>query len=67
MRIRSTSVESVYNPVDEVEHALSNGAASALMQASPRQLLIGLSCEAAKKLQMLFYVDAALRKAFNEG
>ncbi|NGM24330.1 BREX system Lon protease-like protein BrxL [Roseomonas stagni] len=63
------SVETVHNPVDVVEHALSKGAATVLMPVSARRLLMDLSDEAATRVQVLFYADAAdaLRKALHEG
>lgn len=63
------SVEAVHNPVDVVEHALSKGAAAVLVPVSTRRLLMDLSDEAATKVQVLFYADAAdaLRKALHEG
>ena len=63
------SVEPVHNPVDVVEHALSKGAATVLMPVSARRALVDLSDDAATKVQVLFYADAAdaLRKALHEG
>lgn len=63
------SVEQVHNPVDVVEHAMSKGAATVMMPVTARRSLVDLSDDAATKVQVLFYSDAAdaLRKALHEG
>ena len=59
----------VHNPVDIVEHALSKGASTVLVPVSCRRALVDLSDEAATKVQVLFYSDAAdaMRKVLHEG
>ena len=54
-----SSVETVHNPVDVVEHALSKGAAMVLMLVTARRSLVDLSDDAVTKVQVLFYADAA--------
>lgn len=63
------SIEPVHNPVDVVEHAISKGAATVLVPVSCRRGLVDLSDEAATKVQILYYADAAdaLRKALHDG
>ena len=63
------SVEPIHNPVDVVEHALSKGAVAVLMPVTARRSLVDLSDDAATKVQLLYYADAAdaLRKALYEG
>jgi ATP-dependent Lon protease len=63
------SIEPVHNPIDVVEHALSKGAATVLVPVSCRRRLVDLSDEAATKVQILYYSDAAdaLRKAMHDG
>ena len=63
------SLEAVHNPIDAVEHAMSKGAVSVLMPVSARRGLTDLSDDAATRVQVLFYADAAdaLRKALPEG
>jgi ATP-dependent Lon protease len=63
------SIEPVHNAVDVVEHALSKGAVAVLVPVSCRRGLVDLSDEAATKVQILYYSDAAdaLRKALHEG
>jgi ATP-dependent Lon protease len=63
------SIEPIHNPIDVVEHALSKGAATVLVPVSSRRGLADLSDEAATKVQILYYSDAAdaLRKALHEG
>jgi ATP-dependent Lon protease len=63
------SIEPVHNPIDVMEHALSKGAATVLMPVSCRRGLVDLSDEAATKVQILYYSDAAdaLRKALHDG
>ncbi|MGH7121278.1 MAG: S16 family serine protease, partial [Acetobacteraceae bacterium] len=63
------SIEPVHDPVDVVEHALSKGASAILMPVSCRKELLELSDDAATKVQVLFYSDAAdaLRKVLHEG
>ena len=59
------SLEVVHNPVDIVEHAISKGAEVVLIHVSARRALSDLSDDAATKIQLVFYVDAAdaLRKS----
>ena len=63
------SIEPVHNSVDVVEHALSKGAVTVLVPVSCRRGLVDLSDDAATKVQILYYSDAAdaLRKALHEG
>jgi ATP-dependent Lon protease len=63
------SLQAVHNPIDAVEHAMSNGAVSVLMPVSARRGLADLSDDTATRVQVLFYADAAdaLRKALPEG
>jgi ATP-dependent Lon protease len=63
------SIEQVHNPIDVVEHALAKGATTVLVPVSCRRPLIDLSDEAATRVQLLYYGDAAdaLRKALHEG
>ena len=63
------SIEQVHNPIDIVEHALSKGAATVLVPVSCRRALVDLSDDAATKVQLLYYADAAdaLRKALHDG
>jgi ATP-dependent Lon protease len=63
------SIEPVHNPIDMMEHALSKGATTVLVPVSCRRGLVDLSDEAATKVQILYYSDAAdaLRKALHEG
>lgn len=62
------SIEHVHNPVDLVEHALSKGATSVLIPVACRRALVELSDDAATRVQLLYYSDAAdaLRKALHE-
>jgi ATP-dependent Lon protease len=63
------SIEPGHNPIDVVEHALSKGRATVLVPVSCRRGLVDLSDEAATKVQILYYSDAAdaLRKVLHEG
>jgi ATP-dependent Lon protease len=63
------SIEQVHNLIDVVEHALSKGAATVLIPVSCRNALVDLSDDAATKVQLLYYSDAAdaMRKALHEG
>lgn len=63
------SIEPIPNPIDIIEHALSKGATTVLVPVSCRRALVDLSDEAATKVQVLFYSDAAdaLRKAVHDG
>jgi ATP-dependent Lon protease len=63
------SIEQVHNPIDVVEHALAKGASIVLVPVSCRRPLVDLSDDAATKVQMLYYADAAdaLRKALHDG
>ena len=63
------SIEQVHNPIDVVEHALAKGATTVLVPVSCRRALVDLSDDAATKVQLLYYADAAdaLRKALHDG
>jgi ATP-dependent Lon protease len=63
------SIEQVHNPIDVVEHALAKGATTVLVPVSCRRPLVDLSDDAATKVQLLYYADAAdaLRKALHDG
>ncbi len=63
------SLELAHNPIDVVEHALAKGATTVLLPVSCRRPLVDLSDEAATKVQLLYYADAAdaLRKAIYDG
>lgn len=63
------SIEPVHNPIDIVEHALAKGATTVLVPVSCRRALVDLSDDAATKVQLLYYADAAdaLRKALYDG
>jgi ATP-dependent Lon protease len=63
------SIEPVPNPIDVVEHALAKGATVVLVPVSCRRPLVDLSDDAATKVQLLYYADAAdaLRKALHDG
>jgi ATP-dependent Lon protease len=63
------SIEPVHNPIDIVEHALAKGATTVLVPVSCRRALVDLSDDAATKVQLLYYADAAdaLRKALHDG
>lgn len=63
------SIEPIPNPVDLVEHALAKGATTVLVPVSCRRPLVDLSDDAATKVQLLYYSDAAdaLRKALHDG
>jgi ATP-dependent Lon protease len=58
-----SSIEPVHNPIDVVEHAMSNGASAILMPVSSRRQLVDLSDGVATKVRMLFYAADALRKS----
>jgi ATP-dependent Lon protease len=62
------SVEPVQNPVEIVELAMEKGAGTVLLPVSCRRALVDLSDDAATRVQVVFYLDAAdaLRKALNE-
>jgi ATP-dependent Lon protease len=59
----------VHNPIDIVEHALAKGATTVLVPVFCRRALVDLSDDAATKVQLLYYADAAdaLRKALHDG
>jgi ATP-dependent Lon protease len=63
------SIEPVHNPIDIVEHALAKGATTVLVPVFCRRALVDLSDDAATKVQLLYYADAAdaLRKALHDG
>lgn len=63
------SIEQVHNPIDVVEHALAKGATTVLVPVSCRRPLVDLSDDAATRVQLLYYADAAdaLRKALHDG
>ena len=63
------SIEPVHNPIDIVEHALAKGATTVLVPVSCRRPLVDLSDDAATKVQLLYYADAAdaLSKALHDG
>ena len=53
------SIESIRGTIDVVEHGLSKGAATILLLESSRRGLVDLSDEAATKVQIFYYSDAA--------
>ena len=63
------SIELVHNPIDVIDHALAKGAATVLIPVSCRRALVDLSDDAATRVQLLYYADAAdaLRKALHDG
>jgi ATP-dependent Lon protease len=62
------SIEPIHNPIDVVELALEKGAATVMVPASCRRMLVDLSDDVATKIQTLYYADAAdaLRKALHD-